>query len=146
MKTHKALVDTLGRAAFVGQLARFSLVGVSNTAISFVVYLGLDRLHTPSPAAAPIAFLAGALNGYWWNARWTFAGSGRRRSVVRYGVVQGAGAGASSLLVFAGKEAGLSSVIAFVAALVVVTATTFVANRYWSFGEIAAPATADTPT
>ena len=138
------LSERIGRKTLIGQFGRFAVVGVSNTAISFVAYVGLDALHTPSPVAAPIAFLIGALNGYWWNARWTFAGSGRRRSVVRYAVVQGAGAGASSLLVFAGKDAGLSSVLAFVAALVIVTATTFVANRYWSFGEIAAAT--ETPT
>ena len=96
------LGERIGRKTLIGQFGRFAVVGVSNTAISFVAYVGLDALHTPSPVAAPIAFLVGALNGYWWNARWTFAGSGRRRSLVRYGAVQAAGAGASSLLVYIG--------------------------------------------
>jgi putative flippase GtrA len=137
------LSERIGRTTLIGQFGRFAVVGVSNTAISFVAYVGLDALHTPSPVAAPIAFLVGALNGYWWNARWTFAGSGRRRSLVRYGAVQAAGAGASSLFVYIGEAAGLPSVAAFAVALIFVTGTTFVANRAWSFAEVAAPSAVD---
>ena len=108
-KRLQALVDARGGRELLTQLGQFSLVGVSNTAISFVVFAALRWAGTPAPAAAALGFIAGALNGYWWNGRWTFAGGGRRRSVVRYGVVQGAGAGLSALLVAAGTSAGLDA-------------------------------------
>ena len=132
----QALVDARGGRELLTQLGQFSLVGVSNTAISFVVFAALRWAGTPAPAAAALGFIAGALNGYWWNGRWTFAGGGRRRSVVRYGVVQGAGAGLSALVVAAGTSSGLEPNLAFVASMVVVTSTTFVANRWWAFARV----------
>ena len=95
---------------------------------------GLTPRRPPPPRSA---FIAGALNGYWWNGRWTFAGGGRRRSLVRYAVVQGAGAGMSALIVAAGTAVGLAPFLAFVASMVVVTSTTFVANRSWAFAKVA---------
>ena len=65
------------------QLARFLLVGVGNTALSFVVYRLLLALETPYLLAAPLAFAAGAANGYVFNRRWTFGArdSTRARSL-----------------------------------------------------------------
>jgi putative flippase GtrA len=133
----QTLVEARGGGALLGQLGRFALVGVSNTLISFVVYAALRWAHTPAPAAAALGFIAGALNGYWWNGRWTFAGGGRRRSLVRYAVVQGAGAGLSAGIVAAGTGVGLAPFLAFVVSMVIVTSTTFVANRSWAFAKVA---------
>jgi putative flippase GtrA len=138
------LVEARGGALL--QLGRFSLVGVSNTAISFVVFAALRWADIPAPAAAALGFIAGALNGYWWNGRWTFAGGGRRRSLVRYGVVQGAGAALSAAIVAAGTSAGLAPTVAFVASMVVVTSSTFVANRSWAFATVAGEDSQETPS
>jgi putative flippase GtrA len=142
----QALVDARGGRELLTQLGQFSLVGVSNTAISFVVFAALRWASSPAPAAAAVGFIAGALNGYWWNGRWTFAGGGRRRSLVRYGAVQGAGAGMSALLVAAGTSVGLAPFLAFVASMVVVTSTTFVANRSWAFAKVANPDSQGNPS
>ena len=142
----QTLVEARGGGALLAQLGRFSLVGVSNTLISFAAYAALRWVHSPAPAAAALAFIAGALNGYWWNGRWTFAGGGRRRSLTRYGVVQGAGAGMSAVLVSAGTAAGLAPFVAFVASMVVVTSTTFVANRSWAFAKVADANSQETPS
>lgn len=127
------LAETVLGSGLGRQFGRFAAVGVSNTLISLGVYAAAHRSGLPAPAAAVVAFLAGALNGYWWNGRWTFAGEGRRRSLVRYCVVQGAGAALSGLLVALGTRAGLGPTSAFVLALAVVTASTFTANRRWAF-------------
>ena len=142
----QALVEARGGRDLLTQLGQFSLVGVSNTAISFVVFAALRWAGTPAPAAAALGFIAGALNGYWWNGRWTFAGAGRRRSLVRYGVVQGAGAGLSAGIVSVGTSAGLAPFVAFVVSMVVVTSTTFVANRSWAFAKVVAPDSQGNPS
>jgi putative flippase GtrA len=51
-------------------------------------------------------------------------------------VVQAAGAGVSALIVAAGTSAGLTPFVAFVLSMVVVTSSTFVANRSWAFATI----------
>ncbi len=95
------------------QFARYALVGLANTLVSLAVYRASD--------SSALAFAAGALNGYTWNARWTFAARG---SKLRYLAVQLAGLG---LTVAVTGAAG------YLVALPVVTAATFAANRAWSF-------------
>jgi putative flippase GtrA len=118
------------------QFGRFLVVGVGNTAVSFVVYRLLLLVDTPYALAAPLAFAAGAVNGYFFNRRWTFAARDTTRARVVYVLVQAAGAGLTSLVVFLFvRGAGISHVWAYLAAIPPVTVTTFVANRLWTFND-----------
>jgi putative flippase GtrA len=86
--------------------------------------------------AAPLAFAAGAANGYVLNRRWTFAASDSTRARVLYIAVQGVGAGSTSLLVLLFvRVAGTGKVGAYLAAIPPVTVAMFAANRLWTFAE-----------
>jgi putative flippase GtrA len=115
------------------QFVRYVLVGAVNTALSFGVYRGLLEIGTPYLVAAPVAFAVGSLNGYVFNRRWTFAASDTGRSRVAYVIVQAAGAGTTSLLVYLFTAAGTGHVWAYLAAIPPVTVGTFAANRWWTF-------------
>jgi putative flippase GtrA len=120
----------------VHQFARFLLVGLGNTALSFVVYRLLLALGTWYVIAAPLAFAVGAVNGYVFNRRWTFAARDSARARVLYVTVQAAGAGLTSLLVLLFvRAAGTGRVGAYLAAIPPVTVCTFVANRLWAFAD-----------
>jgi putative flippase GtrA len=120
----------------VHQFARFLLVGLGNTVLSFVVYRLLLALGTWYVIAAPLAFAAGAVNGYVLNRRWTFAARDSIRARVLYVAVQAAGAGLTSLLVVLFvRAAGTGRVGAYLAAIPPVTVCMFVANRLWTFTE-----------
>ena len=67
--------------------------------LSFVVYRLLLAVGTWYVVAAPIAFAAGAVNGYIFNRRWTFAARDTTRARVVYVGVAITGAVATSLLV-----------------------------------------------
>jgi len=116
------------------EFARFVLVGVGNTLVSFVVYDMLLTLAVPYPAAAAAAFAAGAVNGYLLNRRWTFHADDSTRGRLRYAVVQGCGLGLTtgllSLLVHGER---LGEVAGYAATLPLVTTATFLANRTWVF-------------
>jgi putative flippase GtrA len=81
------------------QFRRFLVVGVGNTAVSFVAYRLLLALEMPYVPAAALAFAVGAVNGYIFNRRWTFAARDSARARVLYVAVQAAGAASTSLLV-----------------------------------------------
>ena len=118
------------------QFARFLLVGAGNTVLSFVVYRLLLVPGTPYALAAPLAFAAGAVNGYVFNRRWTFAARDSARARVLYLAVQGVGAGSTSLLVlFFVHAAGTGRIGAYLAAIPPVTVCMFAANRFWTFAE-----------
>jgi putative flippase GtrA len=95
------------------QFAKFAIVGIANTLIGVAVYSA-----TRSPA---LAFTAGAVNGYVFNARWTFGCCG---SKLRYLIVQLGGLGATSFI---------SATASYWVALPLVTLATFAANRAWTF-------------
>jgi putative flippase GtrA len=118
------------------QLARFLVVGVGNTVLSFAAYRLLLAAGTWYVLAAALAFGAGALNGYIFNRRWTFAASDTARARVLYVAVQATGAVSTSLLVlFFVDGLGIGRVWAYLAAIPPVTLCMFAANRLWTFAQ-----------
>lgn len=118
------------------QFIRFLLVGALNTAISLVVYRALLAFGVWYVVSAPIAWAAGVVNGYVWNLRWTFAGRDTPRARLLYALFGALGAGVASLLVLVFVHgAGLGKFESYLAAVPLVTVSTFLANRYWTFGD-----------
>jgi putative flippase GtrA len=120
--------------ALLFQFGKFVAVGTSNTAVSLLTYAGLLRIDVVYPVAGAIAFLAGAVNGYVLNRRWTFAAPDTWRARRRYLLVQLAGLGAATaLLSILVSLAGLGRITAYALTIPAVTLATFTANRGWTF-------------
>jgi putative flippase GtrA len=125
----------------IGQLVRFALVGMTNTAVTLASYAVLTAAGTPAAAAAAAAFGLGAANGYRLNRRWTFrAPSTGAVTAGRYVAVQALGAGLSAAgVAMATGRLGLPRMAAEAVVLPWVTCTTFVLVRRLVFvGEPAA--------
>jgi putative flippase GtrA len=123
-----------------GQLARYLVVGASNTAITLASYAVLVRAGLPPVVASVVAFAAGAANGYRLNRAWTFRSALRGLGTAgRYVVVAllGAGLNAGAVAVAVSHD-HLPRVAGEVAILQVVTAVTFVLCRRWVFERAAA--------
>jgi len=122
------------QAELAGQFARFVTVGLTNTALSLVVYWLLVVSRVPYPAAAAAGFAAGAVNGYIWNRRWTFAAADTGAARLRYVVVQAAGLGGTSALVSVLVSSGaLGRLGGYALTIPLITVATFAANRGWTF-------------
>jgi len=120
----------------VGQFVKFGIVGVSNTLIFFLVYtLLLKVFGVWYLAASGIGFAVGATNGFLWNRRWTFRGHvGDALTPVRWFVVQTSGLFLNLGLVYLFVDgAGLGELLGQAVTIVIVTLTTFFANRAWTF-------------
>jgi putative flippase GtrA len=118
------------------QFVRYLVVGVANTALSFLVYRLLLLVGTPYVVAAPLAFIAGVINGYVFNRRWTYGAADSTRARVLYFVFGVLGAAATSglvLLVVQAADVGRGE--AYLVAVPPVTVATFLANRFWTFAE-----------
>jgi putative flippase GtrA len=118
------------------QLARFLLVGVSNTAITLVVYAALVPAGVPPVAASVAAFAAGAVNGFRLNRAWTFRSERRGvATAARYATVAAFGVGLNALGVALAVDVGeLPKLAGELAALPPVTVTTFALSRALVFG------------
>lgn len=118
------------------QFVKFGIVGVSNTLLTFAVYtLLLKVFGVWYLAASAIGFGVGATNGFLLNRRWTFREHvGDPLTPVRWAIVQSCGLGINEgLLYLFVHEAGVDKLLAQAFATVVVTVTTFLANRTWTF-------------
>ena len=87
------------------RFVKFAVIGVGNTAISFVVFnLAARGLHIPLVWANVIAWLAGFVNSFIWNRAWTFADRSAGpagRLLLRFGVANLLALGGSTLVVAA---------------------------------------------
>jgi putative flippase GtrA len=118
------------------QFVKFGIVGVSNTLIFFAVYtLLLKVFGVWYVAASGIGFAVGAVNGFLWNRAWTFKGHvGDALTPVRWFVVQTSGLLLNLGLVYLFVDgAGLDELVGQAVTIVIVTLTTFFANRAWTF-------------
>lgn len=62
------------------RIAKYAMVGVSNTAVSVgVLYLFFffwpERTEAAMVLGSSAAYAAGGINSYWWNRNWTFSAS-----------------------------------------------------------------------
>ena len=118
------------------QFMKFALVGVSNTLLTLLVYTLLLKVAGMwYLAASAIGFIVGATNGFLLNRRWTFREHvGDALTPVRWAIVQGCGLAVNEAMLYVlVHDAHLEKILAQVAATVIVTVTTFLANRAWTF-------------
>ncbi len=129
------------------QFVKFGIVGVSNTLLTLVVYTVLLKVFGVwYLAASAIGFAVGAINGFLLNRRWTFREHvGDALTPVRWGIVQSGGLAINEGLLFLFvHDAQLDKLLAQVCATSVVTVTTFIVNRAWTF-RMHTPVAADAP-
>ena len=118
------------------QFVKFGIVGISNTLLAFAVYTVLLKVFGVwYLAASALGFAAGATNGFLLNRRWTFREHvGDALTPVRWAVVQTCGLGINEALLYLFvHDAHLDKLLAQVFASAVVTVTTFLVNRAWTF-------------
>jgi putative flippase GtrA len=121
----------------MAQFIKFAIVGVLNSAIQYLVFLFLYSLTgTPYLLASIIGYLAGMINSYILNRRWTFGSRNQKlftelsRFVAVNLVSLGVNLGLLYLLVSTGV---MIPQWAQVVAIVGSTLVNFVLNKVWTF-------------
>jgi putative flippase GtrA len=128
-------VDLARHRPEIKRILRFGVVGLSNTALAFAVYVIALKLGLPYLVSMFIAYAVGLVNGYTWNRSWTFeTGPFEMAEFVRYLTVQAIGLGANAIaLVFAVESLGWGHIVSELFAFIPVVAITFLLNRHWTF-------------
>ncbi|MFH1171027.1 MAG: GtrA family protein [bacterium] len=138
--------QTFERLPFIGtsvgaqQLAKFLLVGVTNTAWDYALYVIFTRgwlgFHMHFLAAQLLAFTGSVLNSYIFNKRWTFRDLDPRHHVklTKFFVVNVIALifYESLLYVLVGKLR-IYDLLAKALVIVPVILWNFFANKYWTF-------------
>lgn len=119
------------------RIVKYGIVGVSNTAIDFAVYVTLVSLGVWYLLAKVLAMVVACLNGYTWNRRWTFrAGAHAHAMLGKYALVQTTALGFNLVLLATLVEVvGLHEIVAQAIALPVVVVVGFLGQRHWTFND-----------
>ena len=118
------------------QLVRYSLVGASNTLITFATYVALMAAGVDYLAAAALGYAVGSANSYLLNYRWTFDARalGHRQTLSRFAAVQAFGLTANLGLIYLLVHGlGVAKTPAQAVVTLLVLAITFLMNRLWAF-------------
>lgn len=122
------------------QFVKFGVVGVSNTLISYVVYIVLVSLNWHYLLASIGGFLVSVINAYYWNDRYVFkAEPGEERAwwkVFLKTFTSYAGTGLilnNILLILWVDVVGLHEMLGPVLNLFVTIPLNFLLNKYWAY-------------
>jgi putative flippase GtrA len=126
-------------AAFDARFARFLLVGLSNSVVSFCVFQGLLRLSRQGALAVSIcqfvSYAVGVVWSFFWNSRFTFHSRAPvARQGLRFVVVQLLMAGASTAGIGSCvKVLHWTPTLSWFVIMAPVTIANFLLSRYWVF-------------
>ena len=134
---HKELTDAQWEAFM--QFVKFGMVGLSNTALTYIVYALLVTLGLHYQLSNVISYVAGILNSYYWNNKYVFVEEeGKKRNHLKalakvfasYGVSFCVGA----VLLYVWVDVlGISRYLGPVINLLVTIPLNFVLNKLWAF-------------
>lgn len=154
-------VHTLLQRQGLRHFIKFCIVGLSSTAIDFVIYLLLmEAVHLPQYlggnvetarlVAQSTSFLFAVTNGFYWNSRWTFRhtdAAGQKQRYAKFVLTNTIGLGLNLLILSVVARNVPHAVISLLghylhdpkgfigklAATGVVVFWNFTASKYWTF-------------
>jgi putative flippase GtrA len=162
-----------GSRPALAQFSRFAVVGCLNVAVSFAVFLvfyrywpvssllgdvdGTPQRHlaaflsyfgasnVDAGIANAVGYLAGMVNSFLLNKRWTFEARGRASvQMRRFAILNVVGLVGSSAILFALVDVARAPYLpVWVATTAVVMIANFLGNKYWTFVDPVRPARRD---
>lgn len=126
------------RWANIIQFVKFGIVGLTNSAISYIVYLILIRFGMHYTPANLVGFTVSVFNSFFWNNKYVFVTEGRRtwwktffKTYISYA---GTGIILSNILLYLWIDVlGISAMIAPLINLVITVPINFLVNKFWAY-------------
>jgi len=117
------------------KLIKFSIVGLSNTLISYLVFVILFQFFNIDYLISSIfAYIAGLLNSYFWNLRWTFKEEHSNKIFLKFLIVNILSILSKLLLIYSMVEyLHYNELVAELLAMLSVIVLNFIGNNFWTF-------------
>jgi putative flippase GtrA len=124
-------------ATLFRQFVKYGIVGVGNTALTFVIYTVGVEIGVLYLLALVVGYVAGGFNSYMFNRHWTFRARhlSHASSGGRFALVQGCAIAANLVLLYVlVHHLHVDKIVSQALLSVPVVAITFFINRKWTFG------------
>ena len=122
-------------AGLTGQVARFSAVGIANTAIGGGSMLALQGFGVDPYLANFLGYCVGMVFSFVTNGRWTFSSTLDRSRIIRFIMVLVACYGLNLItLAIAIRFLGMNEMVSQIPAMICYTVSNFVGQRLFVFG------------
>lgn len=121
---------------FIRQFLKFGLVGVSNTAINFVIYYALLSIGINYLIASAVGFIASVLNAYYFNRKYVFHMLKGKisRSLIKTYLSYASTFLLSMILMFIMVQyLSVSKIVAPIINLLITIPLNFLLNKFWAF-------------
>lgn len=121
------------------QFIKFGIVGLSNTLISYVVYLAGVRLGMHYLLASVLGFVISVLNSFYWNNKYVFLQGNAQRNlfltlIKTFLAYASTGLVLANILLYIWVDIlGVSEYLAPIINLVITVPLNFVINKLWAF-------------
>lgn len=120
------------------QFIKFAIVGLSNTLISYIIYVLLISVRLNYLAASIIGFVAGVANSFYWNNKYVFAKTKAHiiwkvfiKTLLSYSVT---GLILANILLYIWVDiVHIHEMIAPIINLFLTTPLNFIFNKFWAF-------------
>ena len=115
------------------QFLKFSIVGLSNTIVSYLVYAALLFIGVNYIVANIVSYFAGVINSFYWNNKYVFD---NERSDLSSLIASSAFTGLiinNILLYFWVSVLGISSILGPLLNLFVTYPLNYILSKYWAF-------------
>lgn len=120
------------------EIMRFSVVGVINTGVDFVMFTVLFFLGCPLLVAQSISYCCGVVNSYWLNRSWTFQDikSGHQSEAIKFIIVNIFTLLLTSILfILLIEHMQMSILVAKIGCTGIGMGVNFLSSKFWVFQE-----------
>ena len=125
------------------QFIKFGIVGISNTIISYVVYIVLIGVNIHYILASVVGFIISVLNSYYWNNKYVFKEDTEQKRVWWRTLIKtfiayaGTGLVLSNIMLIIWIEViKISPVVAPIINLLITIPINFFINKMWAYKEL----------
>ncbi len=124
----------------IKQFIKFGIVGISNTLISYTVYVVLVMINVNYLIASIMGFVISVLNSYYWNNKYVFKARDEEQrewwKALLKTFISYAGTGlllSNILLVVWIESVGIPEIVAPIINLLITVPLNFFINKFWTF-------------
>lgn len=131
----KYILDKFNNKEDIRKFIKFTIVGFSNTFVTFIFFsITFKILNLHYLMASSLGYLAGFINSYYWNLRWTFKSNHSNMILLKFVIVNVVALSVNLLIMrLLVEKMAIDEFISQFVAIGIALIVNFGGNNFWTF-------------